>query len=97
MVLDESFKYINTNVIQILTEGGGKGIQCYMAYQTASLLKAPHLNITSQDMIGTLFANCSYSYIYGSNDPFIFAQIEKTSGTIKVNTESKQQLKFCDD
>lgn len=93
IIADEFFKYINSNMIQILTEGGGKGIQCFVAYQTASLLKAPHLNITSQDMIGTLFANCSYSYIYGSNDPFIFAQIEKTSGTIKVNVESKTTAK----
>lgn len=93
IVADEFFKYINSNMIQIFTEGGGKGIQCFVAYQTASLLKAPHLNITSQDMIGTLFANCSYSYIYGSNDPFIFAQIEKTSGTVKVNVESKTTAK----
>lgn len=88
LVADEFFKYINNNMIQIFTEGGGKGIQCFTAYQTAALLKAPQLGITNDEMVGTLFANCSYSYIYGSNDPFIFSQIEKSSGTVAVNVES---------
>lgn len=89
LIADEFFKYVNHNMIEIFTEGGGKGIQCLVAYQTASLLKASQLGITSQDMIGTLFANCSYSYIYGSNDPFIFEQVKQTSGTINVDVESK--------
>lgn len=89
LIADEFFKYINHNMIEVFSEGGGKGIQCLVAYQTASLLKAPQLGISSQDMIGTLFANCSYSYIYGSNDPFIFEQVKQTSGTINVDIESK--------
>ncbi len=75
LIADEFFKYVNKDLIEVFTEGGGKGIHCLVAYQTAALLKAPQLNITSQDMIGTLFANCSYSYVYGSNDPFIIVMV----------------------
>ena len=89
LIADEFFKYLNKDFIEVLTEGGGKGIHCLIAYQTAALLKAPQLNITSQDMIGTLFANCSYSYVYGSNDPFIIKQLEQVGGTIKVRVETE--------
>lgn len=89
LIADEFFKYVNKDLIEVFTEGGGKGIHCFVAYQTAALLKAPQLNITSEDMIGTLFANCSYSYIYGSNDPFIIKQLEKVGGTVKVSIETQ--------
>jgi len=89
LIADEFFKYLNKDFIEVLTEGGGKGIHCLIAYQTAALLKAPQLNISSQDMIGTLFANCSYSYVYGSNDPFIIEQLEQVGGTIKVMVETE--------
>lgn len=89
LIADEFFKYVNKDLIEVFTEGGGKGIHCLVAYQTAALLKAPQLNITSEDMIGTLFANCSYSYIYGSNDPFIIKQLEKVGGTVKVSVETQ--------
>lgn len=89
LIADEFFKYLNKDFIEVLTEGGGKGIHCLIAYQTAALLKAPQLNITSQDMIGTLFANCSYSYVYGSNDPFIIKQLEQIGGTVKVMVETE--------
>jgi len=89
LIADEFFKYVNKDLIEVFTEGGGKGIHCLVAYQTAALLKAPQLNITSEDMIGTLFANCSYSYIYGSNDPFIIKQLEKVGGTVKVRVETQ--------
>lgn len=89
LIADEFFKYVNKDLIEALTEGGGKGIHCLVAYQTAALLKAAQLNITSQDMIGTLFANCSYSYIYSSNDPFIIEQLEKVGGTVKVSVETQ--------
>lgn len=90
LIADEFFKYINKDLIEVFTESGGKGIHCLVAYQTAALLKAPQLNITSQDMIGTLFANCSYSYVYGSNDPFILEQLEKMGGKIKVQVATEQ-------
>lgn len=90
LIADEFFKYVNKDLIEVFTEGGGKGIHCLVAYQTAALLKAPQLNITSQDMIGTLFANCSYSYVYGSNDPFIIDQLEKVGGIVKVQVETQQ-------
>ena len=90
LIADEFFTYVNKDLIEVFTEGGGKGIHCLVAYQTAALLKAPQLNITSQDMIGTLFANCSYSYVYGSNDPFIIDQLEKVGGIVKVQVETQQ-------
>ncbi len=90
LIADEFFKYVNKDLIEVFTEGGGKGIHCLVAYQTAALLKSPQLNITSQDMIGTLFANCSYSYVYGSNDPFIIDQLEKVGGIVKVQVETQQ-------
>lgn len=89
LIADEFFKYLNKDFIEVLTEGGGKGIHCMIAYQTASLLKAPQLNITSQDMIGTLFANCSYSFVYGSSDPFIVNQLEQLGGRVKVRVETE--------